>query len=301
MGLYGRSGGNHIVADADLVLYAGSNTSDHTTANWKMPKEGTPVIQIDLDPVEIGHNYPGAIGIQSDVRAALDALAEKADAAKHDAWLTQCRSHVEAWRAEADKLRNAGEAPMQPARICKELNALLPKDAVLVADTGYAAIWTSTMMHLEHPTQTYIRAAGSLGWSFPASIGAKCAACSRPVICFCGDGGFYYHLPELETARRRNIKNVTIVNNNACLSQGLRNLNIAYQGRGEPNRKDECYVYSNTDFARIAQSLDCFGATVEKPQEFAQAFAAAMASPLPAVIDVKTEFAGQAPVAWMPG
>jgi acetolactate synthase-1/2/3 large subunit len=121
------------------------------------------------------------------------------------------------------------------------------------------------------------------------------------VICFCGDGGFFYHLPELETARRRNIKTVTIVNNNHCLSQGLRNLNIAYEGRAEPNHKDECYEYRETDFAKVAQSFDCFGVTVDKPQDFAKAFEAAMKSPLPAVIDVKTEFAVQAPLTWVPG
>ena len=155
-------------------------------------------------------------------------------------------------------------------------------------------------MYLRHPTQRYFRAAGSLGWSFPASLGAKCAAPDKPVICFCGDGGFFYHLPELETARRRGIKTVTIVNNNHCLSQGLRNLNIAYEGR-EQNRKGECFEYRDTDFARIAQTLDCAGYTVEKPQDFRKAFEAALASDLPAVIDVKTEFAGQAPMAWVPG
>ena len=82
---------------------------------------------------------------------------------------------------------------------------MLPKDAILIADTGYAALWTGTLVYLRHPTQQYFRAADSLGWSFPASLGAKCAAPDKPVICFCGDGGFFYHLPELETARRRHV------------------------------------------------------------------------------------------------
>jgi acetolactate synthase-1/2/3 large subunit len=190
--------------------------------------------------------------------------------------------------------------PIRPERICKELTELLPKDAILIADTGYAALWTGTLVYLRHPTQQYFRAAGSLGWSFPASLGAKCAAPDKPVICFCGDGGFFYHLPELETARRRDIKTVTIVNNNHCLSQGLRNLNIAYEGRSDQSRKGECFEYRETDFAKVAQSFDCFGVTVEKPQDFRKAFEAAMASDLPAVIDVKTEFAVQAPLPWVP-
>jgi acetolactate synthase-1/2/3 large subunit len=299
-GLYGRSCANHVIAEADLVIFAGSNTSDHTTANYKMPKPGTPIIHIDLDPVEIGRNYPNTIGILSDVRAALEALADSAAAAQHDDWLAHTNKFVEEWRAEANKARASDKVPLRPERICGELTELLPKDAILIADTGYAALWTGTLVYLRHPTQSYFRAAGSLGWSFPASLGAKCAAPNRTVVCFCGDGGFFYHLPELETARRRKIKTVTIVNNNHCLAQGLRNLNIAYEGHDQSN-KGECYEFLETDFAKVAQSFGCFGATVEKPQEFRKAFEAALASELPAVIDVKTEFAALAPMAWVPG
>ena len=298
-GLYGRSGANHVLAEADLVIYAGSNTGDHTTANWKMPKPGTAIIQIDLDPVEVGRNYAGVIGIQSDVRAGLEALAAAAAGAKHDEWLAQSAKHVEEWRIEAEKGRSSDAMPMRPERLAKELNDVLPKDAILVADTGYAALWSGTLIYLKHPAQRYIRAAGSLGWSFPASLGAKCAAPDRPVICFCGDGGFFYHLPELETARRRGIKTVTVVNNNHSLAQGLRNLNIAYEGKDQ-SRKGECFEFLETDFEKVAKSFGCFGATVEKPQDFRKAFEAAMASDLPAVIDVKTAFAHQAPMAWVP-
>jgi len=300
VGLYGRGCANHVVAEADLVIYAGSNTSDHTTANWTMPKQGTAIIQIDIDPLEIGRNYPGVIGILSDVCAGLEALATDADAMKHDDWLAHTQKFVDEWRVEAEKARSSEQIPMRPERLVKELNEVLPKDAIVIADTGYAALWTGTLLYLRDPAQQYFRAAGSLGWSFPASLGAKCAAPDKPVICFTGDGGFFYHLPELETARRRNIKTVTIVNNNHCLSQGLRNLNIAYEGRAEPNRKGECYEYRETDFAKVAQSFDCFGVTVDKPQDFRKAFEAAMKSELPAVIDVKTQFAVQAPLPWVP-
>jgi acetolactate synthase-1/2/3 large subunit len=264
-----------------------------------MPKPGTEIIQIDIDPVEIGRNYHGVIGIQSDVRAGLEALAAAASSAKHDEWLAQSAKHVDEWRQEAEKARTSDTLPMRPERLAKELNEVLPRDAILVADTGYAALWSGTLIYLRHPGQRYIRAAGSLGWSFPAALGAKCAAPDRPVICFCGDGGFYYHLPELETARRRGIKTVTVVNNNHSLAQGLRNLNIAYEGKDQ-SRKGECFEFLETDFEKVAKSFGCFGVTVEKPQDFRKAFDAAMASGLPAVIDVKTAFAHQAPMAWVP-
>jgi acetolactate synthase-1/2/3 large subunit len=188
---------------------------------------------------------------------------------------------------------------MRPQRLCHELTKVLPSDAILVADTGYSALWTGNLVDMLHPKQTYMRAAGSLGWSFPASIGAKAAAPNRTVVCFTGDGGFSYHLPELETAKRMGLNVIVIVNNNQCLSQGVKNLNIAYGDRAH-TRKSECYVYEKTDFAKIAQSFNCFGVTVEDPKDFKAAFDAAVASNLPAVIDVKTEFAYQAQLAWVP-
>jgi acetolactate synthase-1/2/3 large subunit len=188
---------------------------------------------------------------------------------------------------------------MRPQRLCHELTAVLPENAILVADTGYSALWSGNLVKITHPDQTYMRAAGSLGWSFPAAIGAKAAAPQRTVVCFTGDGGFSYHLPELETAKRWGLNVIVVVNNNECLSQGVKNLNIAYGDRPE-GRKKECYVYEPTDFAKIAKAFNCFGITVEKPEDFKAAFAAALASNLPAVIDVKTEFAYQAQMAWVP-
>lgn len=299
VGLYGRSCTNRIISEADLVIYAGSNTSDHTTANWKLPSVGIPIIQIDLDPVEIGRNYPGTIGIQSDIKLGLEALANLAPAAKRDEWLQHTQSLVDAWKSEVQADLTRSELPMRPQRLCYELTKVLPSDAILVADTGYSALWTGNLVDMLHPNQIYMRAAGSLGWSFPASIGAKAAAPNKTVVCFTGDGGFSYHLPELETAKRLGLNVIVIVNNNQCLSQGLKNLNIAYGDRPE-GRKSECYVYEKTDFAKIAQSFNCFGVTVEDPNDFKAAFDAALASNLPAVIDVKTEFAYQAQLAWVP-
>ena len=108
-------------------------------------------------------------------------------------------------RRGTSRLRNSDAAPMRPERICKEISDALPPDGVVVSDTGHAGIWTAGMIELHHPGQSYFRTAGSLGWGFPAALGVKCALPDRPVVCFTGDGGFYYHIAELETARRHNI------------------------------------------------------------------------------------------------
>jgi acetolactate synthase-1/2/3 large subunit len=154
------------------------------------------------------------------------------------------------------------------------------------------------MVYLTHPGQSYIRAAGSLGWGFPASLGAKCGAPNRPVICFTGDGGFWYHLGELETASRCNIKTVTVVNNNQCLRQCLEGIHRAYGDR--PGNKDEMCKFQDVNFARIAQEMGCLGIRVEHPEEISEALRKALVSDLPAVVDVVTDVTCKVPSPWTP-
>ncbi len=154
------------------------------------------------------------------------------------------------------------------------------------------------MIDLKHPDQSYIRCAGSLGWGLPAAIGAKCAQPDRPVLCFTGDGGIWYHLTELDTARKNGINTVTVVNNNHSLNQEQGGVESVYGGRTPGS--DELWLFPDTDFAGIAESMDCFGVTVRKPGELAGALDQAFAAGKPAVVDVKTHVEGIAPRAWMP-
>ena len=153
------------------------------------------------------------------------------------------------------------------------------------------------MIDLIHPEQRYIRAAGSLGWALPASMGAKCAVPDRPVVCFTGDGGFWYHLSELETAVRCGIKTVTVVNNNHCLSQCGKDIELAYGDR--PNR-GEIYKFCEINFARIAQEMGCLGVRVERPEEIAGALKNALAADVPAVVEVITDAECKASEPWAP-
>src|SRR5205823_13970649 len=128
---------------------------------------------------------------------------------------------VASWRASMAPLVAQETGPVTVERLCAEVTRALPTDGILVADTGYSGIWTGTVIELNGAGQSYLRAAGSLGWAFPASLGAQCAAGARKVVCFTGDGGFYYHLAELETARRYQIPATIVVNNHSGFGQNL--------------------------------------------------------------------------------
>src|SRR5215212_1951597 len=287
VGSYSARCANQVVSEADLVIYIGSHTGDQVTHNWTVPAIGTPVVQVDIDPAEIGRSYPGAIGVVGDAKMALAKLtAALASVRVNEAWLQRTRELVGSWRAEIEPLRQSDAVPIRPERLCKELSDALPENAVLVADTGYASIWTATMVQLSSPAQTYLRAAGSLGWGFPAALGAKCAVPDRPVICFTGDGGFWYHLSELETASRFNIDTVTIINNNGGLAQGIDDIKSVYAGRaGNP---EELYRFKPVSFARIAQEMGCLGIRVEHPGEIGGAIRQALSAEQPSVVEVMT-------------
>jgi acetolactate synthase-1/2/3 large subunit len=184
-------------------------------------------------------------------------------------------------------------------RLCAEITRALPSDAVLVADTGYSGIWTGTMIELNGVGQTYLRAAGSLGWSFPASLGAKCAAGARNVLCFTGDGGFYYHLAELESARRCGIAVTVVVNNNSGFGQNLTGVRRVAGNR--PGRGEELIRFGPTDFTAVARSFGVRGIRVEQPGEIAPALAEALAANEPVVVDVVTDIEPRAPEPWAPG
>ena len=168
------------------------------------------------------------------------------------------------WQKEMEPFCRSAATPIRTERLCQEISDAFPADGILVSDTGFASIWTGAMVNFSRPGQSYIRAAGSLGWAFPAALGAKCGAPERPVVCFIGDGGFYYHLTELETASRCGINVVTVVNNNQYLRQCVDGINQAYGDR--PGNRDAQCKFSKTDFARIAEDMGCVGIRVEQPR-----------------------------------
>jgi acetolactate synthase-1/2/3 large subunit len=299
VGSYSKGCTNRIVSEADLVLFIGSHTGDQVTHGWTVPKPGTPVIQIDIDPRELGRSYPNRVSLLGDAKVTVRRLAEAVRRkAAPGRWVDHARKLIQEWRSEVEPLRKSDAIPIRPERLCKELSDFLPPGAFLVVDTGFAAVWAGTMVYLTRPGQRFIRCAGSLGWAFPAALGVKCAAPERPVICFTGDGGFWYHLSELETASRCNIRTVTVVNNNDGLGQCWALIKAAYGDR--PGKWEEMTRFQGVSFARIAEEMGCFGIRVERPGEIRGALERAMRADRPAVVEIVTDPQADPAPAWAP-
>ena len=298
-GSYSAPPANRIVHGADLVLFIGCDTGDQVTLNWRIPPLSTPIVQIEADPVEIGRSYPNTTGLVGDPKATVARLVQIVGRPTRDPGFAEEAARIVAeWRAGMAPLVEQDASPISVERLCAEVTHALPADGVLVADTGYSGIWTGTMIELNGAGQTYLRAAGSLGWAFPASLGAKCAAGDRKVVCFTGDGGFYYHLAELESARRYNIPVAVIVNNNSGFGQNLTGVHRIAGDRAD--RGEALIRFGPTDFSAVARSFGVCGIRVEEPGEIAAALKQAIAADGPVVVDVVTALEPRAPEPWSP-
>ena len=298
VGTYSRESANRAVNRADLVCFIGTETGGMTTHFWAVPKIGTPAIQIDIEPEALGRNYPLAASVLGDAKAVLSGLLEQADkasAAKRGPWVKEIAGLRDEWYAKYKADLTSDVVPIHPARICSELSKHVPDDGIVVVDTGHAGMWMGGMYDLRGSSQSYMRSAGHLGWAFPAALGAKAACPDRPVVCFTGDAGFWYHIAEIETAVRWNLNAVIVVNNNGGGNQSKRGFDRAY---GEPTQKSrELWTYNPMNFARLAEDMGALGIRVEKAADIAPALQKALAANRPVVIDVASDIEILAPTA----
>ncbi|MGH2826465.1 MAG: thiamine pyrophosphate-binding protein [Actinomycetota bacterium] len=302
IGLYSRECANRIVGGADLVFFVGTKTGSQGTHNWKVPDPSKRIIHCDIDPEVVGVNYLNSSSLVGDVSATLRQLTEAMNELKQvdrAPWIASVRSTVTDWYAANEAVRNSQATPIRPERLCKDLSLELPEDAVVVADTGHAGMWCGGWLDLRSPEQIFVRAAGSLGWALPASIGAQCALPDRPVVTFTGDGGIWYHLSELETAARWNIPVKVIVNNNNSLNQEIPIYQDAYGGelRG---KHEQLWHFREVNFASIAREFGIASARVESADGFSVAFKEALRTDGPFLIDVATDMFATAPFAFLP-
>jgi acetolactate synthase-1/2/3 large subunit len=300
VGLYSRKSANRAVLESDLVFFVGSQTGSQVTFDWKVPPLTTPVIQLDIEPQELGRHYVNKASLQGDAKTGLRKLIQAVDGVGRpspEVWAMRAQSLVEEWREEFGELMSSDEEPMRPERLCKDLSDLLPPDTLLIADTGHSGMWTGGMVDLKKPGQGFIRAAGSLGWGLPASLGARCALPDRPILLFTGDGGFWYHLSELETALRWGLNVTVLVNDNQSLNQGIWPNTNAYGGKLS-GKHGELWEFKDIDLAHVARAIGVNGIRVKKPSELSGALEKAFSSDKLTVIDVVTEMTALAPLAF---
>ena len=285
VGSYSRRVANEIVADADLVMYVGAHAGGQLTNSRQVPSPGTPIIHVDINPAQIGKNMPVTLGLIGDARTVVGQLnAAVGDGGAHSEWAAEAARRVRGWWDDQTEYYNSSAKPIEPHRLARDLSATIPDGTIVVADTGYAASWAAAYLTL--PTgRSFLRCEGSLGWSFPAALGAKCAVPDQSVVSWTGDGGLWYHLSELETAVRCDIPTVTVVLNNHGLKFDTHLLSVIYGERGEQSQH-VLSEFTETNFADIANAMGALGLRVEEPDDIGPTIEKAIESGRPAIVDV---------------
>jgi len=299
-GRYSRKVANDVLAASDVCIAIGTRLSSVSSDAFRFPAQGTTVVHFDLDASSLGRNYCETVSAIGDPKLVLEMLstALHSDAAalagKWADWTLDVQGQVEAWRATvAKRSRNkTADGAIDPVYVLDALNRFITDDDIVVADTGYMSSWLATLLDQKRVGRRLLKAAGSLGWAFPAAFGARLAATPKQkVIGLSGDGGVGYHFADLETGMRLGLPVIQIVMNNASLG-------FEYHLQQHEHRElcAEAHEYRDVDFAAVARGFDCYGERVTDPDKLDGALARALDCGKPAIVDVVVSREVPAPV-----
>jgi acetolactate synthase-1/2/3 large subunit len=276
--------------EADLLLVIGTRIN-YVIGHLAPPRFSATakLIQVDIDPTEIGHNRAADVGIVGDARAVLrqmlDAADGRADSRRYAAWREHLGSVERSKHADAEAAMSTDATPIHPLRLCKEVRDFLDRDAILVVDGqeilnyGRQSIPTFVPRH-----RLNSGVFGTMGVGLPFGLGAKVAKPDTQVLVLHGDGSFGLNAMELDTAARHKIPVVTVVSLNGGWT-------------ADPNREKAGRELGYTAFHKMAEALDCHGEYVEEPAGIRPALERSFASGSPALVNVVTDWRARATTA----
>ena len=291
VGSFGWVAANTLVQEADLWVAVGTTFSQLTTGAWNLAKP-TNVIHIDIDPHQLGKIFQPSLGVTADATTVLRQLHTAAKA-QGSALVTeetaktrraQVAEGQREWRKYLEELSKDGGRPINQYHLLKKMSDTLPKGTILVGDSGGQAYMLYRAFRYDESTPMVVGGRyQSLGAGLSIAAGAKLAAPDRTVVCYHGDGGFYYDAMELSTLAEQKIKIIVIIDNNHCLyanRQGMKLWGIQNPWVDLPE---------TTDFVALAKSLGVNGEKVTNADDIVPALKRALASEGSYVIDVWTD------------
>ena len=288
LGRLGSEEGAEATRNADVILAVGTRLSQSTTFydNRFIPADAR-IIQIEIDPEELGRNYPVAVGIEGDAKAVMEGLLERVQQSEphpNSDWISEITDWAARRKERLEEEGRLSSLPLKPQRVYAEIRKVMPRDAIVALDAGLAPNFGQDRLDFYEPRSLLTSLdLGGLGFSFPASLGAKFAAPHRPVVNFNGDGGFLFNAQELETAVRYGLRVVTVIMNNGCWGSEKAYQRYAFNER---------YVGADITSPRYDKYAELFGATgfyVERAEDIGDAFLEALKAEGPSIIEIPTD------------
>jgi acetolactate synthase-1/2/3 large subunit len=283
IGMHGHAEANKIMIEADCVIAIGTRFSDRSVGTFEEFERRLKIIHMDVDPAEIGKNQTTQVAVVGDVRASLrimlKMLATKALSRSEDnVWLKHVRETKAYWK-ENLKI-HPGE--MGAAKILRKLREVLPPEAVVTTEVGQHQMWASLFFDVIQPGTFFSSTGlGTMGWGFPAAIGAKVARPGVPVVDIAGDGSFSMTENSLATSVLEDIPVIVFLVNNFSLGM------VAQWQRTFYDRRmigvDQCKC---PDYVRLAESYGAQGIRAQSIDELGDAIRVGLKSDVATVIDI---------------
>jgi len=271
IGVIGARGGtsfsNSILRGADLVFYIGSNVDYAATDNWSLPLPGTKVIHLDISEVEVGNNIRIDVGLIGDAKATLRRMIDILRKRIHMKITRDAYKDLQARRGSYEKYLEehivSREYPVNPLRVVKALEKMLPKNYIIVCDPGVGAIYTSAFFRISEPGRKILfnYSIGSLGYSLPAAIGAWYANQDATVLSLMGDGSFGFVAGELESLARLEANVKILLFNNQSYGWMRATTLFSYGPRYFETE------FKHIDYVKIAEGFGIYVARIEGPDE----------------------------------
>ena len=267
LGMHGRKVSNDYVNQSDLLIAVGVRFSDRTTGRIDSFIPDTKLIHIDIDPAEIGKNVDVDLPIVGDARNILSSLNKLLE--KHSV-----SSEVKQWSGKVKKAKNDlkprmsyDDVPLKPQRVIKEISEVLNPESILTTDVGQNQMWAAHFFETQKPRK-FISSGGlgTMGFGFPAAIGAKIACPDDNVVSINGDGGFLMVCQELATVKDYDIPVIAVVLENRTLGMVYQWQSLLYDGR-----HSQTQFKDSPDFVKLAESFGINALRITKPGETADA------------------------------
>ena len=282
VGMHGTVAANHLVQEADVILAVGMRFSDRTTGNIKTFCPNGKIIHIDIDSSEIGKNLRPHIPIVADAKKALKAiynqLMEKIRKKERSEWLKKMHEFK---GIQEEMLKSYGEG-MKPPALMIEIRKILPNSSIITTEVGQNQMWAALYLKVYKP-RTFISSGGlgTMGFGFPAAIGAKVACPNVPVVDIAGDGSFIMTEQDLAASVAGKIPVVVVILNNSMLGMVAQWQRLFYD-----RRYSSVELRGLPDFVKLAEAYGAQGFRVQSVEEFKKALKAAINSDVTTVIDV---------------
>ena len=274
----------HLVPGADVVLAVGTRFLVGANPQWR-PGEKT-VVQLDIDPEELGRNYPPDVAIEADAKAGLAALVERVR--RHNRRRPSRRDELAPVHAQ---VLAQGSAMQPQAELGMAIRAELPEDGIFVSENTQVGYWARSHFPVYAP-RTYIGQGyqGTLGHGFATAIGAQIGRPDRRVVSINGDGGFFYNLPEISTLMQQKVPLVAVVFNDNSFGNVRRSQEERFGGR---HIAVDLY---NPDFMKLADAFGLRGRRAKSADELRRELRAALALDEPTLIELPV-----GPMEWYAG